>query len=340
VDRVARSVPREYVLGGLLLLLLLVATFLLRAVLGTVFFAITVAYVLYPLREQLRARGLSRRWAAVAISSGALAAVGVAITLAAFSLYRRRDAIVALLTGLPNEVTVTVAGMSYTVERAALVDPATAALEAFAGDVARAAPVLALKLLLFAILLYGLLVRPNEAARATLAVVPDEYHDAVRRFHGRTRDTLYGIYVLQAATAAGTFALALVTFVAFGYTAPVTLAVVAGVLQFVPVLGPGVLLAVLAVVDLVAGNVTRAVLVVVVGGLVVGLLPDAVIRPRLASYAAHLPVSLYFVGFVGGVLSLGAIGFIAGPLVVALVVEAVTLLSARGSDTRQATLEG
>lgn len=334
----ARSISRENVLGGVLLLLLVVATFLLRAVLGTVFFAVTVAYVLYPLREHLRARGLSRRWAAVTISVGALTAVGVALALAAFSLYRRRDAIVDLLTGLPDEVTVSVAGVSYTVERAAFLNPATAALETLAGEVARAAPVLALKLLLFAILLYGLLVRPNEAARATLAVVPDQYHDIVRRFHIRTRDTLYGIYVLQAATAAGTFVLALVTFIAFGYTAPVTLAVVAGVLQFVPVLGPGVLLGVLAVVDLVAGNLTRAVLIIVVGGLVVGLLPDAVIRPRLASYAAHLPVSLYFVGFVGGVLSLGAIGFIAGPLVVALVVEAVTLLSGRGSDTTQATL--
>jgi predicted PurR-regulated permease PerM len=37
-------------------------------------------------------------------------------------------------------------------------------------------------------------------------------------------------------------------------------------------------------------------------------------------------VSLYFVGFVGGVLTLGAIGIIAGPLIVAILVEVVELL--------------
>jgi predicted PurR-regulated permease PerM len=157
--------------------------------------------------------------------------------------------------------------------------------------------------------------------------VPEAYHDVVRRFHGRTRDTLYGIYVLQAATAAATFVVGFGTFVALGYPAPVTLAVGAAVLQFVPVAGPGILLAALALADFLAGNVMRALLVALVGGIVVGLLPDAVIRPRLASYAADLPVTLYFVGFVGGILSLGAIGFIAGPLAVALVVEAVSLLS-------------
>jgi len=37
--------------------------------------------------------------------------------------------------------------------------------------------------------------------------------------------------------------------------------------------------------------------------------------------------SLYFIGFVGGLLSLGAIGIIVGPLVVALLVEAAGLVS-------------
>ncbi|MFC7176516.1 hypothetical protein [Halosegnis marinus] len=48
---------RQYVLAGVLLVLLVAATFLLRAVIGTAFFAVTVAYVLYPLREQLLDRG-------------------------------------------------------------------------------------------------------------------------------------------------------------------------------------------------------------------------------------------------------------------------------------------
>jgi predicted ATP-dependent serine protease len=54
---------------------------------------------------------------------------------------------------------------------------------------------------------------------------------------------------------------------------------------------------------------------------IIGLVPDLVVRPQLASRQAKLPVSLYF---VGGVLT---VGVIAGPLVVALLIETVQLLA-------------
>ena len=44
---------RVFVLAGLFLALAALSLYLLRAVLATVFFAITVAYVLYPLRRWL-----------------------------------------------------------------------------------------------------------------------------------------------------------------------------------------------------------------------------------------------------------------------------------------------
>jgi predicted PurR-regulated permease PerM len=38
-------------------------------------------------------------------------------------------------------------------------------------------------------------------------------------------------------------------------------------------------------------------------------------------------MTLYFVGFVGGVLTIGPLGFVLGPLAVGLLVETVQLLS-------------
>ena len=112
----------------------------------------------------------------------------------------------------------------------------------------------------------------------------------------------------------------------------IALAIVARILQSVPVLGPSVLIALLAAVDVAAGATARAVLVLVVVVVLIGAVSAAVIRPRLASWAADLRTSLYFIGFVGGVLTVGPIGFIVGPLVVALVVELVDLLSASGGS--------
>jgi predicted PurR-regulated permease PerM len=145
------------------------------------------------------------------------------------------------------------------------------------------------------------------------------YETPVLALHRRVRDTLYALYVLQAATALGTFLIAYVVFTILGYDAAFTLAFLSGLLQFVPVVGPSLL----AVVEAVAGDLAAAVFVSVVGLVFVGFLSDALIRPRLASLTTGMPASLYFVGFTGGTLTLGIVGVIAGPLVVAVFVEVV-----------------
>ncbi|ERH13004.1 MAG: putative permease, partial [halophilic archaeon J07HB67] len=184
--------------------------------------------------------------------------------------------------------------------------------------VATAAPVLVLKTLVLVLLVYGLLYRPGAVRTAVTRALPAAYHPPLFALDRRVAATLRAIYVLQAATALGTFLLGTGTFWLLGYDSPVVLGVLSGALQFVPVLGPSVVVLALAGVELLAGEAVAAVTVTVVGLVIVGFLPDAVIRTRLAGYTAELPVSLYFVGFVGGVLTVGSLGFVLGPVVVAL----------------------
>ncbi|WP_158058160.1 AI-2E family transporter [Halorussus halophilus] len=321
------SGARQRVLTGLFAVLAIVAAAVLFDVLGTVFFAITVAYVLTPLHRWLVERGVSR-WMASAVAT-VVAFVGVLLAFlsAGFLLYRRQTELLALLGDLPESLTFELLGFVYVLDASVVFQFVRANTRDFALAIARLAPVLALKFTLFALLVFALLVRRKQAHRALLGLVPPKYRDIAASFEDRTRETLFAIYVLQAATAAGTFLLALPVFYVLGYEFFVTLALFAGFLQFLPIVGPSFLLAVLAAYRVTVGDVPGALLVVVFGGVLVAWLPDAVIRPRLAQETAHLPGSLYFVGFTGGLLSLGPVGFIAGPLVVALLVEAAELLS-------------
>jgi predicted PurR-regulated permease PerM len=107
-----------------------------------------------------------------------------------------------------------------------------------------------------------------------------------------------------------------------------TLSAISAVLQFIPIVGPSVLLAVLALYHATMGQLSLAVTVLIVGGVIIGWLPDGVIRPRLADHTTNLSGTLYFVGFVGGLLSMGVVGIIAGPLVVAIIAELVSQLAA------------
>ncbi|MDS0219757.1 AI-2E family transporter [Haloarcula sp. S1AR25-5A] len=318
---------RTYVLAGLLVLTGCLTTVLLARVLSTIFFAITVAYVLFPVSEWLVGRGLHKRLAAgvtttVAFVGGTL----VFVPLGAVLYLRRRD-LFTFFQQLPPTVTVELGEFSYAIEIAPTLLSARRAVTDFAVGLAAESPVLALKAVLFAILVYAMLWQPQAPKDAVYRTVPSSYHDIIDRLHRRLRGTLYAIYVLQAATAFGTFVVAWVVFWSLGYQGAFALAVVAGILQFIPVIGPSVVVLAIAAADLINGDITGAILVTVFGLIFVGFLPDAVIRPRLARSTTGLPASLYFVGFTGGVLTLGVIGFIAGPVIIAILVELASLLA-------------
>ncbi|MFC6874041.1 AI-2E family transporter [Halobellus marinus] len=318
---------RRYVLGGLFVLAGLLASVLLQSVLGTVFFAVTVAYVLWPLRRELVARGQSRRIASAGATFGAfLMALFVFVPLVVV-VYFRSDSLVALLGLLPDDLAISLFGFEYALTLEAVSEFTILVIERAARRAATAAPVLVIKVTVFVFLVYSLLFYGEDAQRAVIALVPSAYHDAARALNDRARETLFAIYVLQAATALGTFVLALPVFFFLGYEAVIALATVSAVLQFIPIVGPSVLLAGLAAYHVAVGELLRGVAVFLVGGFVIALLPDVLIRPRLARQTADIPGSLYFIGFFGGVLTLGPIGVVAGPLAVGLFVESATLLS-------------
>jgi predicted PurR-regulated permease PerM len=340
VPAVPPCVPtsRTTVLAVLLAGLLVLAGFLLGAVFRTVFFALTVAYLLVPLHQHVKRLGLPPWWAsattATLASLAALLPAAVVLYVLSDHLGSARDA----LRALPETFQITAAGFTYVVEVETATDFALSTLSSVAVDVAAALPELALKLTLFGMLVFGLLLAHEDAERALIAVIPADYHDLARALASRANATLYAIYVLQAVTALATTVIAIPVFLVLGIPYPFTLAVAAGVLQFVPIVGPSLVVGVIALYRVSIGDATGAVVVLLVAGALVAWLPDVLIRPRLSRQTADLPGSLYFVGFTGGLLTVGPVGIIAGPLVVALVVEAATLLADEHRGTQRSLL--
>jgi predicted PurR-regulated permease PerM len=321
---------RQYVLAGILVVLGVLTLAILWNVAETVFFAITVAYVLYPARRRLVEYGIPRRVASGLVTAATFLVVVVLLAPIAVTLFRRRGAIVALLNDLPEMLPVELFGFAFVIDIGSLVDTTAATLRSVAISLAADSVFIVLQFGVFVLLLYGLLLRPRAVGQVSLEIVPSEYHGTITALHRRTAGTLYAIYVIQAATAVLTFPIAFVVFGMLGYPDVFVLAVISAILQFIPILGPGILAVGLAGYDVLIGMPQRALGIVVLGPLLIGLLPDILVRPQLASSRAKLPASLYFVGFVGGVLTVGVIGVIAGPLVVALLIEIVNLLGEEG----------
>ncbi|WP_276255091.1 AI-2E family transporter [Halomontanus rarus] len=321
------SRDRTYVLAGVVAALGVITGAILLEVLGTILFAITIAYVLAPVQRWLVRRGASEWTAGVLATLVGFVSVLAVLAPIVLTLYLRVEDVVAIVRGLPDEFSVTVLETTMTLEATEIQSFVASTLQGLAADTATALPTLAVKFALFVLLLFGLLLRGDAAARAAVAPVPREYRDIVFALAARARETLYAIYVLQVATGVATFVVAYPFFWMVGYDAAFILAIIAAILQFVPIIGPSLLIAPIALYHLAVGDLETAALVGGLGLALIAWLPDITVRPRLAQRSAGLPGSLYFVGFTGGLFTLGAIGIVVGPLIVAVFVEAVELLA-------------
>jgi predicted PurR-regulated permease PerM len=295
-------------------------------VLATVFFAATIAYVATPARRWLTRRGLPPWWAAAATTAGVFLAAAALLAPLVMFLYLRLGDLSTILSTLPAQFDIELLGFVYRVDRLVLLGTAERRLTAVGVDIASRLPVLTIKLTLFGFVVFALLLAGAEARSAVWTLVPPAYDDIAAAYAGRARRTLAGIYVVQGATALATFAVAVPLFALLGYRSPFVLAFLAGVLQFLPVVGPSLLFAAIAAGHLLAGDALHAAVIAVLGFVLVGWLPDAFLRPQLARASADLRPSLYFIGFVGGLFSLGPVGIIAGPLAVAMLVETGRLI--------------
>lgn len=322
---------RRRVLFFLLLSCLVLAGLVLSEIFWTVLFAATVAYVLVPLHSWLTARGVRTQLAAAVASLIAVAILSGFVSLAVYLLYRRRSSLVEFVSTLPETVELSAFDVVYVIETESTLREGLATLTNLAFQWISGFPSLALKLTVFAFVVFALLIGHESVEETFLNLVPADYRDVAVAFGARIRRTLYAIYVLQVATGFATFFFALPVFYVLGYDIALSLAFAAGLLQFLPIVGPSILIVGLGVAHVMTGQIEAAIGVLVLGGFFIAFLPDVVVRPRLAQRTGRLRGTLYFVGFIGGLLTVGAIGIIVGPLVVALVVEAMAQLESEAT---------
>lgn len=327
------AISRLNVTAGIVTAIAVVTAVVLSELFGTVLFAITVAYLLTPVHRWFVDRGASRWWAsalsatvAVLLSVAVLAPIGIV-------LFQRRDALIATVERVPDSLSFDLLGYQTTITLTQVVDTAVAYLPSVAIDATVYVSSLTIKFGLFGVIVFGLLIGHEAARRAILAPVPPDHRPIIEALEERARETIVAILVLQVGTAAGTFLIGIPVFAVLGYEFPFVLATIAGILQFLPIIGPILLIVLLAAFHLAVGEVVAALLIGIIGGILIGWLPDVIIRPRLARWSAGLPGSLYLIGFIGGLTSLGMVGIIAGPVVVALLVEGINLLAGEMDHT-------
>lgn len=102
-----------------------------------------------------------------------------------------------------------------------------------------------------------------------------------------------------------------------GVSSPILLGALMALLSMVPILGTNGILVPIGIILLIMGNVSSALLVLIVG--VIGvLISQNIIKPALLGESAGLPPTLILLSTIGGIAWMGLIGFLIGPLIAGL----------------------
>jgi predicted PurR-regulated permease PerM len=133
------------------------------------------------------------------------------------------------------------------------------------------------------------------------------------RFASVTRATLKGTLLVGLVQGA----LGGILFAVLGLRAAVFWGVMMAMLSMLPIVGPAIVWAPAAIYLMATGAVTKGIILVVGGVVVVGM-ADNVMRPLVVGRETRMPDYVVLLSTLGGLSVFGAAGFVAGPVLAAL----------------------
>ena len=135
----------------------------------------------------------------------------------------------------------------------------------------------------------------------------------ITRFAQVSRATLKGTVIVAMTQGA----IGGILFWAVGIRAPVLWGVAMTLLALLPVGGSAIVWVPAAIILLIMGDITEAIIIAVVGSLIIGLV-DNLLRPLLVGRDTDMPDYLVLVSTLGGIAYFGLSGFVVGPTIAAL----------------------
>ena len=111
-------------------------------------------------------------------------------------------------------------------------------------------------------------------------------------------------------------------FFIFGVPNPIFWGFIMVILAIIPLLGTAMIWVPAGIIELMSGNYVSGVGILLFGAIIVGNL-DNLLRPRLISGKTKVHPVVILIGFLGGLKLMGIIGFIVGPVILAILLTLI-----------------
>ncbi|MEN6610562.1 MAG: AI-2E family transporter [Methanoregulaceae archaeon] len=159
-----------------------------------------------------------------------------------------------------------------------------------------------------------------------MAVLPGNLISPIGRLSSTSSDALHAIFVVHIIMALVTFAISIPFFMFLGYGNVLFYSFLTFLCELVPVLGASVTMIYLGGYSLAVGDMHAFFILLLIGYPVVALAPEIFIRPVLTGRRVQIHPLVMLVGFFGGILTMGMIGFVLGPLILVLLITGYRIM--------------
>jgi predicted PurR-regulated permease PerM len=177
---------------------------------------------------------------------------------------------------------------------------------------------------LFAAFLSFYFVRDGKGIKeALIKMAPESKKSKVERLIEGCDAVIYGIVVGYLFKAIITGFISVFVFYFLGFGNPIVMGVVVAAFDFVPLIGPWTVFLGLFLWYALQGQLTYAIEVAAICYLTISLVPELYIRPKISGMISHVHPMVMLIGILGGVMSMGPVGILAGPLILGVIVVTI-----------------
>jgi predicted PurR-regulated permease PerM len=285
--------------------------------------ALSLAVVLIPFQERISQR-ISPALSAFCITFGVVTTGVVAVLLTFNVLYTNMDYLISLINSILDAFRTESSSDLITrlpdLGLEGLIDSVLLSLKQLLFSYLTLVPGVAVEMLIF-VLALSIFIFSGPGMKADLnAMIPVDSRRNILVIWKRVYDTLYSIYIVHFSIAILTFFLALPFFWILGFDHIVFYAVLCALFALIPFLGPVFILGFLALYAFSIRDIRALLLIIFIGYPLLCVFTDMYLRPVLMGKRVEIHPVIIFIGFFGGMATMGLVGFILGPLLLSLLI--------------------
>ncbi len=208
----------------------------------------------------------------------------------------------------------------------------------FALSAAHMIPGIIIDMILFYSLVYLSIIFGDNVWADLCSVVPESSMENVSLMAKKIKDILFSIYIVHVFIAFLTFFLAYGFFLVLGYGHEIFFATMCALFALIPILGPLMVIIFVGIYALCLGDIRGVILIATLGYFLTCVLTDLIIRPKLTGKRVKIRPMLMFVGFFGGAMAMGLLGFVLGPVLLILGITAYEIFIKEGRKKKSREL--